>query len=46
MRARANMLAEERRADRPNILKGTMSPLGTWSPKTTMKGRGGNYGIR
>lgn len=46
MRARANMLAEERRADRPNILKGTLSPLGTWSPKTTMKGRGGNYGIR
>lgn len=46
MRARTNMLAEERRADRPNVLRGTLSPTGTWSPKTAMMHRGGRYGIR
>lgn len=29
-RARALMMAEERRQDRPNILKGTLPPTGTW----------------
>ena len=35
-RARALMLAEERRQDRPNILKGTLPPTGTWRPWLTL----------
>lgn len=35
-RARALMLAEERRQDRPNILKGTLPPTGTWNPWLTL----------
>ena len=35
-RARALMLAEERRQDRPNLLKGTLPPTGTWRPWLTM----------
>lgn len=34
-RARALMLAEERRQDRPNLLKGTLPPTGTWRPWLT-----------
>lgn len=35
-RARALMLADERRQDRPNILKGTLPPTGTWKPILTL----------
>lgn len=35
-RARALMLADERRQDRPNILKGTLPPTGTWRPWLTL----------
>ena len=35
-RARALRLAEERRQDRPNILKGTLPPTGTWRPWLTL----------
>ena len=34
--ARALMLAEELRQDRPNILKGTLPPTGTWRPWLTL----------
>lgn len=40
VRARALMLAEERHADRPNILKGTLPPTGTWRPVTALLNRG------
>lgn len=43
--ARASMLAEERKLDRPNILKGTQPPTGTWSPIKTLMNRGGYRGI-
>lgn len=39
-RARALMLSEERRQDRPNLLKGTLPPTGTWQPYTALTGRG------
>ena len=39
-RARALMLSEERRADRPNMLKGTLPPTGTWRPVTALLNRG------
>lgn len=38
-RARAAMLAEERRQDRPNLLKGTLPPTGTWRPYTALMHR-------
>ena len=38
--ARAAMLAEERRADRPNMLRGTLPPTWTWRPALTMLHRG------
>ena len=41
--ARATLLAEEYRLDRPNILKGTLPPTGTWSPLQTLMNRGGNH---
>lgn len=39
-RARAQMQAEERKADRPNIIKGTLPPTGTWRPVTALYNRG------
>lgn len=39
VRARVLMLAEERRADRPNMLKGTLPPGGTWQPWLTFRHR-------
>lgn len=39
-RARAQMQAEERKADRPNIIKGTLPPTGTWRPVTALLNRG------
>ena len=44
VRARASLMAEERRADRPNILKGTLPPTGTWNPIYTLMNRGGRQG--
>ena len=38
--ARAAMLAEERRADRPNMLRGTLAPAWTWRPALTLLHRG------
>ena len=43
-RARADLMAEERRLDRPNILKGTLPPTGTWNPTYTLMNRGGRQG--
>ncbi|MDE7064795.1 MAG: hypothetical protein K2O70_04905 [Desulfovibrionaceae bacterium] len=40
LRARALMLAEERRQDRPNLLKGALPPTGTWRVHTALMGRG------
>ena len=34
------MQAEERKADRPNIIKGTLPPTGTWRPVTALLHRG------
>lgn len=39
VRARTLMLSEERRQDRPNLLKGTLPPTGTWRPYTALMGR-------
>nr|DAU31801.1 MAG TPA: tail tubular protein [Caudoviricetes sp.] len=39
-RARVQMQAEERKADRPNIIKGTLPPTGTWRPVTALLNRG------
>lgn len=44
VRARASMLAEERRYDRPNILKGSLPATGTWNPVYTLMNRGGRQG--
>ena len=43
-RARADLMAEERKSDRPNILKGTLPPTGTWNPLYTLMNRGGRQG--
>ena len=42
-RARAVMLGEERRTDRPNLLKGTLPPTGTYNPVTAIMNRGGGW---
>lgn len=43
--ARTTLLAEEHKLDRPNILKGTLPPTGTWNPVTAILNRGGRtYG--
>lgn len=42
-RARAEMMAEERQYDRPNILKGTLPPTGTYRPVTAIMNRGGRH---
>lgn len=39
-RARALMLMEERKQDRPNMLTGTLPPLGTWRPNLALRYRG------
>jgi len=39
VRARALLLAEERRLDRPNMLRGTASPTGTWRVTQALPGR-------
>ena len=45
-RARATMQAEERRYDRPNLLKGSLPATGTWNPVHTLMNRGGRrYGL-
>jgi len=41
--ARATLLAEEHKLDRPNILKGTLPPTGTWNPVQTLLNRGGRH---
>ena len=38
-RARALLLAEERRLDRPNMLKGTLAPTGPWRVAEALGGR-------
>ncbi len=38
-RARAALLAEERRLDRPNMLKGVLAPTGTWRVAAALAGR-------
>jgi len=45
IRARATLLDEEHRLNRPNILKGDLPSTGTWNPVFTMLNRGGfHYG--
>ena len=45
IRARATLLDEEHRMNRPNILKGDLPSTGTWNPVFTMLNRGGfHYG--
>lgn len=39
-RARTVMMLEERRQDRPNMMTGTLAPIGTWRPHVTMRHRG------
>lgn len=39
-RARALMLMEERKQDRPNMLTGTLPPVGTWRPALALRHRG------
>lgn len=39
-RARALMLMEERKQDRPNMLTGTLPAIGTWRPVTALRHRG------
>lgn len=41
--ARTTLMAEEHKLDRPNILKGTQPPTGTWNPMTAILNRGGNH---
>lgn len=43
IRARANLLDEEHRMNRPNILKGDMPSTGTWNPIYTLLNRGGRH---
>lgn len=38
-RARVQLMGEERRADRPNLVMGTLPPVGTWRPHTVLLGR-------
>jgi hypothetical protein len=41
--ARTTLMAEEHKLDRPNILKGTQPPTGTWNPMTAILNRGGRH---
>ena len=38
-RARAEMMGEERRLDRPNVLRGILPPMATWHPITSEMNR-------
>lgn len=38
-RARVQLMSEERRADRPNLIMGTRPPINTWRPHTALMGR-------
>ena len=38
-RARVQLMGEERRQDRPNLLTGTLPPVGTWRPSMMLRVR-------